>query len=184
MGKSIRVRALLAKQDPNIPLYSFYIKGSDILKIADVSRIRRGEAGDLIGYQRKEVKRHIDEIADYLNDESSILTHAIILALSTEVSFKQSRGPKVGDQEVIPGVLEFPIREEGQKCAWIVDGQQRAAALRLIKRDNFPVSVIGFHSTGAAEEREQFMLVNNSKPLPKSLVYELLPAIENEVPPS
>ena len=34
-----------------------------------------------------------------------------------------------------------------------------------------------------AEEQEQFMLVNNSKPLPKSLVYELLPAIENEVPP-
>lgn len=27
------------------------------------------------------------------------------------------------------------------------------------------------------------MLVNNSKPLPKSLAYELLPAIENEVPP-
>ena len=55
MEELIKVRALLATQNPDIPLYSFYIKGSDILKIADVSRIKRGQAGDLIGYQRKEV---------------------------------------------------------------------------------------------------------------------------------
>lgn len=102
MKKSIKVRALLAKQAPDIPLYSFYIKGSDILRIADVSRIKRGEAGELLGYQRKEVRSHVDEIANYLNNDASILTHAIILALSTEATFKQSRGLRLEIKMLYP----------------------------------------------------------------------------------
>ena len=184
MEELIKVRALLATQNPDIPLYSFYIKGSDILKIADVSRIKRGQAGDLIGYQRKEVKRHIDEIADYLNDESSIMTHAIILALSTEVSFKQSRGPKVGDQQVIPGVLEIPIREEGQKCAWIVDGQQRTLAISKSKAAANDIPVTAFVSDDFEVHRTQFLLVNKTKPLPNSLINELLPEVNTALPPS
>ena len=102
MKKSIKVRALLAKQAPDIPLYSFYIKGSDILRIADVSRIKRGEGGELLGYQRKEVRSHVDEIANYLNNDASILTHAIILALSTEATFKQSRGLRLEIKMLYP----------------------------------------------------------------------------------
>lgn len=97
MGESVKVRVLLAKPDPNISLYYPYVKGHDILKITDVSKIKRSEVGNLISYQRKEAKRHIDLIADYLNGDNSILIPEIILALSVEVSFKQSWGLKVGN---------------------------------------------------------------------------------------
>lgn len=92
MKKSIKVRALLAKQAPDIPLYSFYIKGNDILRIADVSRIKRGEAGELLGYQRKEVRSHVDEIANYLNNDASILTHAIIFGAFNRSHFQAESG--------------------------------------------------------------------------------------------
>ena len=184
MKKSIKVRALLAKQAPDIPLYSFYIKGSDILRIADVSRIKRGEGGELLGYQRKEVRSHVDEIANYLNNDASVLTHAIILALSTEATFKQSRGPKVGNQDVISGVLEIPIGEEGKKCAWIVDGQQRTLAITKSKACDKNVPVTAFASDDFENHRTQFLLVNKTKPLPNSLINELLPEVNTDLPPS
>ena len=114
MKKSIKVRALLAKQAPDIPLYSFYIKGSDILRIADVSRIKRGEAGELLGYQRKEVRSHVDEIANYLNNDASILTHAIILALSTEATFKQSRGLRLEIKMLYPVFWRYLLVKKGK----------------------------------------------------------------------
>ena len=43
---------------------------------------------------------------------------------------------------------------------WIVDGQQRAAALRNLKREKFPVSIIGIETLDHNREREQFVLVN------------------------
>ena len=184
MKKSIKVRALLAKQSPDVPLYSFYIKGSDILRIADVSRIRRGEADELLGYQRNEVRSHVDEIANYLNNDDSILTHAIILALSTAATFKQSRGPKVGNQDVISGVLEIPIGEEGKKCAWIVDGQQRTLAITKSKASDRNVPVTAFASDDFENHRTQFLLVNKTKPLPNSLINELLPEVNADLPPS
>ena len=36
---------------------------------------------------------------------------------------------------------------------------------------------------GVEDEREQFVLINNTRPLPKSLVYELLPSLGDAVPP-
>ena len=46
----------------------------------------------------------------------------------------------------------------------------------------FPVWVVGFVAAGDAEQREQFILVNNAKPLPNGLVYELLPATDAHPP--
>ena len=68
------------------------------------------------------------------------------------------------------------------KPGWIVDGQQRTAAIRIANRSGFPVSVVAFESNNAVEEREQFVLINNTRPLPKSLVYELLPGFEEHIP--
>ncbi|MFO0822562.1 MAG: DGQHR domain-containing protein [Gemmataceae bacterium] len=42
--------------------------------------------------------------------------------------------------------------------------------------------MVGFVANSDAEQREQFILVNNTKPLPKGLVYELLPATETRLP--
>jgi hypothetical protein len=63
-----------------------------------------------------------------------------------------------------------------------VDGQQRAAALREAVVESFPVCVVGFVARDEAEQREQFILVNSTKPLPKSLDYELLPITGEDLP--
>ena len=46
----------------------------------------------------------------------------------------------------------------------------------------FPLRVVEFVAGGDAEQREQFILVNNTRPLPKGLVYELLPSTEARLP--
>jgi DGQHR domain-containing protein len=63
-----------------------------------------------------------------------------------------------------------------------VDGQQRAAALRDASVSTFPVCVSAFITDDDAEQRSQFILVNSTKPLPKGLVYELLPETTSALP--
>ena len=60
----------------------------------------------------------------------------------------------------------------------VVDGQQRLSALTGIKRD-FQVFVSVLICQNEAELRRQFVLINNTKPLPKSLIYELLPTVDD-----
>ena len=60
----------------------------------------------------------------------------------------------------------------------MVDGQQRlSAALRLTDRP-FQFLVSAFLCEDPVELNRQFILVNNTRPLPKPLVYELLPGVE------
>ena len=184
MNETLKVRALRVSQNKKTPLYSFFLDKNDILKVADISRIKRSENGALFGYQRGEVHQHINEIADYLNAEDVIFPNAIILAMSSEVSFKQSRGPRVGEGECLPGVLEIPIKENGKRAAWIVDGQQRTMALMKCKKKDLPVPVTAFISDDFEVHRTQFLLVNKVKPLPNGLINELLPAVNTALPPS
>jgi len=69
----------------------------------------------------------------------------------------------------------LPVYEEGQRVAWIVDGQQRSIALSQAKHQDLAVPVVGFVSDKLAVQREQFILVNKAKPLPIRLINELLP---------
>jgi DGQHR domain-containing protein len=83
------------------------------------------------------------------------------------------------------GVLVVPIDEaarEEQLPGWIVDGQQRAAAIRDASVDRFPICVVSFIAADPAQQREQFILVNSTKPLPKGLIYELLPSTTAKLP--
>ena len=48
----IKIRALRTYQGEN-EVYSFFIDGRDIFKIADITRISRDDAGELKGFQRK-----------------------------------------------------------------------------------------------------------------------------------
>lgn len=184
MTNEIAVRALKVVQAGKIPLYSFYLMGGEILEVADISRIKRDDAGGLLGYQRGEVGRHISEIADYLDSGDVIFPNAILLAMSSEIRFKQSRGPKIGKHKTEAGVLSIPIRREGAKVAWIVDGQQRTMALNKAKRRNFLVPVTAFVSDDFEVHRGQFLLVNKVKPLPKGLINELLPEVNTTLPAS
>ena len=181
--KSIQRRALRIEQNNKHPLYMFTLTGDELLEIADVSRISRDEVGKLIGYQRPGVKRHIEDIVDYLNQDDILFPNSIILALSSRVKFRQSRGPSVGDGLAFAGTLEIP-RPNGSsnKPAWIVDGQQRALALAKCKRKGLPIPVNAFVADEVDLQRDQFLRVNSSKPLPRGLITELLPEVTTTLP--
>ena len=81
-AKVIERRALLIEQHSSHPLYLFTLTGEELLKIADISRVSRDNDGKLIGYQRAGVRRHVQDIVDYLNEDSILFPNSVILALS------------------------------------------------------------------------------------------------------
>jgi DGQHR domain-containing protein len=171
------VRALHTLQGNGLDVYAFFIKGSDIVRVADISRVERDETDELKGFQRPEIRSHVKGIVDYLNQGHVLFPNAIILAMSPEVRFVASRGTKpTGDEGIAQaGTLTIPIYEEGARVAWIVDGQQRSLALAQAANKDIAVPVVGFVSDNLAVQREQFILVNKAKPLPSRLINELLP---------
>jgi len=85
----------------------------------------------------------------------------------------------------ILGELVIPVDEsqpDDEKPAWLVDGQQRTAAIRDADVAEFPVAAVGFIADGEDEQRSQFILVNNTKPLPRGLIHELLPDTAGHLP--
>ncbi|HRQ59803.1 MAG TPA: DGQHR domain-containing protein DpdB [Azoarcus taiwanensis] len=188
MGASksaIVVRALHTTQGNGLDVYAFFIKGADIMKVADISRVEREASDGLKGFQRPEIRQHVKGIVDYLNQGDVLFPNAIILAVSQDVKFVASRGTKpTGDEGVAQsGTLTIPVYEEGKRVAWIVDGQQRSLALSQALHRDIPVPVVSFVSDSLAVQREQFILVNKAKPLPTRLINELLPETSGIVLP-
>lgn len=182
-AQSIRRRALRIEQNRRHPLYLFALTGEEISAIADISRISRDDADHLLGYQRAEVRQHIQDIVDYLESDDILFPSAIILALSSRVRFTGSRGPQVHGDGISAGILEIPMSANGQgKPAWIVDGQQRTLALSKSARKGLPVPVSGFVADEVDLQRDQFIRVNNQRPLPRGLLTELLPEIVAPLP--
>ena len=180
----LRVPALEVRQGKDRKLYSFAVDGKLLHSFCTVSRISRQSQESLTGYQRPEVQSHISQIRDYLESESPILPNAIVVAFDGTVKFKATQGGG-GTSYSRMGHLEIPIGpfvDESLKPGWIVDGQQRSAALRDANVDSFPVCVVGFVTEGFEEQRQQFILVNATKPLPKGLIYELLPSTDGKLP--
>src|SRR5262249_14440748 len=93
----VRRRALRIEQNPQRPLYVFTLTGEELLQMADISRVRRSNAGQLLGYQRAAVRRHIRNIAEYLDGPDVLLPNSLILALTPHVRFSGMRGPRGGD---------------------------------------------------------------------------------------
>jgi DGQHR domain-containing protein len=172
-------RALKVLQSEDTPLYLFTLAAEEVDLVADVARIGRDEAGKLIGYQRPEKRKHVNQIQEYLDSEGPIFPNGLILALPPEVKFKSSRGPTTTDGLAVAGTLEIPIAPDGDgpRPAWIVDGQQRSLALSRTKNRRLPVPVAGFVAASLELQREQFLRVNTVQPLPTGLVTELLPEI-------
>ena len=182
-NRRVVVRAVRTLQGDGIAVFAFFLPGSDILNIADISRIARHDA-ELKGFQRKEIRHHVNAIVEFLNSGPVLFPNAIILALSPEVEFKFSRGSRpagmvnVGDT----GNLSIPIRPCGQRAAWVVDGQQRSLALARAQHSKLPVPVVAFVSADLELQRTQFILVNKAKPLPHRLIAELLPEVSTLLP--
>jgi DGQHR domain-containing protein len=177
LDKEIVVRALHTTQGQGLDVYAFFIKGADIVKVADISRVDRDETDMLKGFQRPEIRSHVKGIVDYLNQGDVLFPNAIILALSPQVRFTASRGTRpTGDEGLAQaGTLTLPINEAGERVAWIVDGQQRSLALAQVNNRGVAVPVVGFVSDNLELQRQQFILVNKAKPLPTRLINELLP---------
>lgn len=181
----LRVSALEIRQGANRKLYSFAVDGKLIHEFCTVSRVSRHDGEGLNGYQRPEVVSHINQIRDYLESENPLLPNAIVVAFDKSVRFYPTPRAEAVSRHSRPGVLEIPMRTDildHEKPGWIVDGQQRAAALRDARVSEFPVCVVGFLTDGLEEQRQQFILVNATKPLPKGLIYELLPSTEGKLP--
>jgi DGQHR domain-containing protein len=154
-------------------LYLFGIDGKKLADVAAVSHLERDDAGKLLGYQRPEIANHIAQIRQYLETSKAMLPNAIIMALDKKRVAWEPVNKKNDDVGHLTMMLSD--RSNARKPAYIVDGQQRAAALRDATTESFPVCAVGFVADNEQEEREQFVLVNSGKPLPKSLLYELLP---------
>src|ERR1035441_3017780 len=92
-SKAIFVRALRTRQG-KADVYSFFLRGGEITRIAGISRLERGKDDKLRGFQRKEIRTHVRSIIQYLNQGKVLFPNAITLAFSSEVRFKQSRGPR------------------------------------------------------------------------------------------
>lgn len=180
----IRVPALQVRQGGR-HIYCFAIDGKQVLNFTAVSRVKRSNSGGLDGYQRPEVLSHIRAIRRYLESPEAMLPNAVVLAFDSRVRFEPYRRRSTVDYSTM-GQLVIPVDEtldEASKPALLVDGQQRVAAIRDADVAEFPVAAVAFIASDEEEQRSQFILVNNSKPLPKGLIHELLPDTTGYLPP-
>jgi DGQHR domain-containing protein len=180
----LRLPAIEVRQGPARKLYLFAVDGKRLPEFTTVSRVHRDDNTQVKGYQRPEVLRHITEIRRYIESANPLIPNALVIAFDNRVRFEPSTKAPATEYSV-PGELVVPIDEsedDDRKPGWIVDGQQRTAAIREARVKSFPISVVGFVTDDDAEQRAQFILVNSTKPLSKSLIYELLPATEGPLP--
>ncbi|WP_426751676.1 DGQHR domain-containing protein DpdB [Myxococcus sp. Y35] len=171
----LRVAALRVAQSPGRHLYLFSVDGKRVPEFATVSRVRR-EDGLLTGYQRPEAMGHIAAIREYMESASPLVPNAVVLAFDSRVRFK----------ELAPGAehghLEIPLEAGENAPGFIVDGQQRLAAVRDAEVASFPLACSAFITDSRGEQAEQFILVNRTKPLPAGLIHELLPTTRGALP--
>jgi DGQHR domain-containing protein len=178
MSETIQIPAIKFSQGNDRELYSFVVDGKKIPQFANIVRIGRDQEkqNELFGYQRPEVFAHIKEIRRYLESENPLMPNALVIAFDRTVDFDEFTMKGADDSASSAGVLNLPCSDDAaMKIGWIVDGQQRTAAIRDSSVESFPVSVVAFVAN-QEEQREQFILVNSTKPLPKDLIYELLPS--------
>ncbi len=183
-SSKIVVPAIEINQGRKQKIYAFAIDGKLLSQIATISRVKRETNTSITGYQRPEIAPHVDEIRRYLESDSPLLPNALVIAFNPDVIFtssKESTFSTFGQT----GTLSIPIDEnqaDEEKAGWIVDGQQRAAAIREARLKNFNICIIAFITKNIDEQREQFILVNETKPLPSLLIDELLPSTQVTLP--
>lgn len=166
--KRFHFKAVRALQAPNHDVFVFAATPEQVLSFSEIERVGRDDAGELKGFQRHQIASHIKEIRDYLGREDALLPNAVIVAFIDGVSVRDVGG----------GVVDVVIEAGGSKPGFVVDGQQRLTALSGLRKPGFQVFVSALICKDYNELRQQFVLINNTRPLPKTLIYELLPTVE------
>jgi DGQHR domain-containing protein len=121
------------------------------------------------------------EIRRYLDGNEAVLPNTIVVAFDERVKFIPTDGAHGNLSEY--GTLDVPeVTGDCDHPGFVVDGQQRLAAIASCRHEFFPVFVTAMIATSTEEQREQFVLVNRTKPLPQGLIFELLPEIAGVLP--
>lgn len=168
--KKLIFSAIRAQQSAEHTVLTFAAPAAEVLKFASIDRIGRDEEGALRGFQRPQVAAHIREIRDYLEKPNAVLPNPVVVAFTDHVTVETI------DDALCRIVIDISKGTPGL----VVDGQQRLSALAQVSRD-FQVFVSALICRDEEELRRQFVLINNTRPLPKSLIYELLPSV-HELP--
>lgn len=161
--------AAYAQQSPDHSVLTFAATAQDVLSFAKIERITRDESGEISGFQRPKVASHIREIKDYLEKPEAVLPNAIVVAFTDNVEVTHLK---------TKGTCKITIDISNDAPGLVVDGQQRLSALSQTGRKDFQIFVSALICKNEEELRRQFVLINNTKPLPKSLIYELLPTVD------
>jgi DGQHR domain-containing protein len=167
MTTTFRFRALRARQSPSHQVLTFAAKARDIRLFADIDPAGRSDGGALKGFQRPQIATHIKQIRHYLSHRDSVLPNPIVIAFTRNVQVRELQDPFV----------EIEIDAKGELPGYVVDGQQRLNALYGLPDKEFEVFVSALICENYEELRRQFILINNTRPLPKALIYELLPSV-------
>ncbi|MEO5360290.1 MAG: DGQHR domain-containing protein [Nitrospirota bacterium] len=167
MHKQFCVKAIEIYQHEK-KIYLFSIPAKDLLEMA---YFNQREYDRETGIQRPFKELRSREIAEYLETESSTLSNNIIINLeSGNVAFK--------DGELSIAAIAG--------SAFVIDGQHRLRAFTSDKSDSplsdFPLIVSAFTDLSLSEIAEIFVKINYyQKPVSKSLAYDLLGIIKNDI---
>jgi DGQHR domain-containing protein len=159
--------AIRAQQSADHEVFCFAASADELQRFSTIERVGRDAQGVLSGFQRPQIASHIREIRDYLEKPDAVLPNPIVVAFTRGIHVEQL------NDDLCRVTIDYSDGAPGL----VVDGQQRLSALIQIEGKAFKVFVSALVCHGEAELRRQFVLINNTRPLPKSLIYELLPTV-------
>lgn len=168
--RTFKFTAIAAKQGRYGQVFTFPAFASEILSVCEITRAGRDKKGHLFGFQRSQIASHIHEIQDYLATPAAVLPNSIVVGFMKGIQTK-----RVGRSDI----HKLTIKVGKEKPGFVIDGQQRLTALEQTGREDFEVLVSCVICDSTEELRQQFILINNTRPLPKSLIYELLPDVQD-----
>ncbi len=160
--------AIAAKQSAHARVFTFAATAAEIIATCEITRAGRSSSGKLFGFQRPQVAGHIQEIQDYIKSPRAVLPNSIVVGFFSGAKTMALRN----------GLTELTISTANGKPGFVIDGQQRLTALLQSGREDFQLFVSCVLCENERDLRQQFILINNTRPLPKSLIYELLPGIK------
>lgn len=163
-----RFTALSARQADGHDVFVFAAEPKEVLSFAQIERLGRKDSGELKGFQRHQISSHIKDIRGYLGRDEAILPNAVIVAFLEGVTLKHHKS----------GMVDVVIETKDGPPGFVVDGQQRLTALSGLDKPGFQVFVSALVCKDYDELRQQFVFINSARPLPKTLIYELLPNVE------